>query len=113
MVAARLTTVTSNDSLSTQDLETSASPVESPRPGLLDSMPLARTGVPTYRRELIGRSSELARLQALLTGSERRLVSVLGPGGVGKTRLAIAAAERSASAFVDGVAFVPLASLSA
>jgi DNA-binding winged helix-turn-helix (wHTH) protein len=58
---------------------------------------------------LIGRDDELAQLQQALSAS--RLVSLVGPGGVGKTRLASAAAELLAARFADGVGVVELASL--
>jgi predicted ATPase len=56
---------------------------------------------------LIGRESELAQLETLLASS--RLVCLTGAGGVGKTRLAIEAAERLGGGFADGVIFVDLA----
>ncbi len=58
---------------------------------------------------LIGRDSELAQLQRALSAS--RLVSLVGPGGIGKTRLANATAESLASRFGDGISVVELASL--
>lgn len=58
----------------------------------------------------VGRRPELARLTGML--SEARLVTVLGPGGVGKTRLTLRAAERVAHQFGDGVCVVPLSALS-
>lgn len=60
---------------------------------------------------LIGRGQEVAALGALLQQPATRLVTVTGPGGVGKTRLAIAGAESIATSFPDGVTFVPLAAL--
>jgi predicted ATPase/Tfp pilus assembly protein PilF len=67
--------------------------------------------LPTPGTPFIGRDAELAELTQLLADPDRRLVTVLGPGGVGKTRLALSAAERVAPRFPDGVVFVPLAGL--
>lgn len=58
---------------------------------------------------LIGRSKQLRKIAALLGHS--RLVTLTGPGGVGKTRLALHAAREAASRFSDGVWLVELASL--
>lgn len=63
----------------------------------------------------VGRETELAELVAYLADPEVRLLTLLGIGGVGKTRLAMALAERQqaviGSMFSDGVYFVPLSSL--
>src|SRR5262249_23504277 len=72
-----------------------------------------RTNLPVPPTELIGREHEVAAVSEQLRGGKARLLTLTGPPGVGKTRLAIAAAgtaEVSAS-FVDGVFFVPLAPL--
>jgi non-specific serine/threonine protein kinase len=61
--------------------------------------------------ELIGRERELASLTAMLGDPEARLVTVIGPAGVGKTRLAIAASEAVAPGVPDGVVRVDLAPL--
>src|ERR1700685_3226791 len=50
--------------------------------------------------DLVGRQDELARLAAVLTQS--RLVTIVGPGGVGKTRVALAAAAQAANSYRDG-----------
>ncbi|HZO71126.1 MAG TPA: LuxR C-terminal-related transcriptional regulator [Ktedonobacteraceae bacterium] len=60
---------------------------------------------------LLGRSYEQAQLVAQLRRPEVRLLTLTGPGGVGKTRLALAAAHDLLSDFVDGVCFVPLAAI--
>ncbi len=71
---------------------------------------LYRSNLPLAANPLVGRKKELADvLQALLDGS--RAVTITGPGGVGKTRFALAVAGAAAHAFSDGVWFVPLAAL--
>lgn len=58
----------------------------------------------------IGREADLAAVAAALR--ERRLVSIVGPGGIGKTTLAIAAAQALAASFEDGACFVDLSGVS-
>ena len=60
---------------------------------------------------LIGREDELAELGALLRQPDVRLVTVTGPGGTGKTRLAVTIASDADDAFPDGVAFVDLSAV--
>jgi len=68
-----------------------------------------RVNLPTPSTALVGRAAELAELARLLNDPDCRLVTVSGPGGIGKTRLAIEATARQAAVFEDGVAFVALA----
>jgi predicted ATPase/class 3 adenylate cyclase len=60
---------------------------------------------------LFGRDADVAEVARLVGELRCRLVTLVGPGGVGKTRLAIAAAERLAGSFADGARFVALASI--
>jgi predicted ATPase/class 3 adenylate cyclase len=65
--------------------------------------------LPTAPAPIIGRDADTAEVAALL--AEHRLVTLTGPGGVGKTRLALHLAGLLHADFPDGVAFVPLAAV--
>jgi DNA-binding SARP family transcriptional activator/predicted ATPase len=67
--------------------------------------------LPLQMTPFIGREEERARLTALLEDAAVKVITVLGPGGMGKTRLAIEAAGLQAEAFSDGVYFINLASI--
>ncbi len=67
--------------------------------------------LPVPLTPLVGREQELDALIGLLTAPETRLVTVTGPGGVGKTRLALRAGAEVSGEFADGVLFVDLSSL--
>ena len=69
----------------------------------------AHRHLPAELTPLIGRQQEVDRLCDLLTRQDVRLLTLLGPGGVGKTRLALAVATHMQPHFGDGVHFVPLA----
>jgi predicted ATPase/DNA-binding SARP family transcriptional activator len=72
-----------------------------------------RHNLPVYATSFIGREAELATLDGLITDPNVRLITIVGPGGIGKTRLAIAAAERvlATNLFSDGLVFIDLAPL--
>ena len=66
-------------------------------------------GFPVPLTPLLGREEEIANIIALLDAEETRLLTLTGPGGVGKTRLAIEVATRMVPDFGHGACFVPLA----
>jgi predicted ATPase/DNA-binding SARP family transcriptional activator len=66
-----------------------------------------RTNLPAMLTDLVGRAAAVAEVRTLL--NEHRLVTLTGPGGVGKTRLAVETAAQSAGAFPDGVWLAELA----
>jgi predicted ATPase len=70
-----------------------------------------RSQLPVPATPFFGRESELAELTELLTRDDTRLVTLTGPGGTGKTRLALQAASELADGFADVVFFVSLAPL--
>src|SRR4051812_47146905 len=71
--------------------------------------PLTYRGAPLRPRRLVGREREIAEVIGQLAGAP--VTTVTGPGGVGKTALALAVAAASAAQFPDGVFVVWLASL--
>lgn len=70
-----------------------------------------RDRVPAPPGELVGREREVSATTSLLMQPEIRLLTLSGPGGVGKTRLALEAARRVTAAFADGAIFVDLSPL--
>ena len=69
-----------------------------------------KTNLPVFPTPLIGRVREVGQLSQFLRDPQCRLLTLVGPGGIGKTRLAIEAASSMQDIFADGVYFVPLAS---
>ena len=67
--------------------------------------------LPATSTSLIGRDQDIAEASSLLESPGVRLVTLTGPGGIGKTRLAIAVAEHLEGRYRGGAVFVPLASI--
>ncbi len=81
------------------------------RPSLPPASPPPHN-LPIQATSFIGREAALDGLQQRLADPDVRLITIIGPGGIGKTRLSLALAERqlqSATAFSDGVFFISLA----
>ena len=68
-----------------------------------------RRRLPPQPTPFVGRQEELRAVGRLLKAPDCRLVTLIGPGGIGKTRLALEAAQQNAGRFLHGVCFVPLA----
>lgn len=87
--------------------------------GLLDGFPEPRSlnalpnNLPVQLTTLVGRDKELAEIERLLESPDCRMLTLIGPGGVGKTRLALHAAARRIERHAEGVFFVPLAAVGA
>jgi predicted ATPase/DNA-binding CsgD family transcriptional regulator len=84
---------------------------ESRKPIVAGAAASARGKLPTEPTALVGRETEVKRIRELLCTEDVRLVTLTGPGGVGKTRLGLRAAGLSAEQFADGVGFVSLGAL--
>jgi predicted ATPase/DNA-binding CsgD family transcriptional regulator len=88
---------------------TSQDPNAVPRaPHVLHGRSRIGAPLPTSLTSFVGREREIQELATLLRRPEVRLVTVTGPAGVGKTRLALKVAEELAAGFGDGVAFIDL-----
>lgn len=70
---------------------------------------LPRHNLPIPSTPFLGRKRELAAIGRLLANPGCRLLTITGPGGIGKTRLALQVATMKVDAFLNGVAFIPLA----
>jgi predicted ATPase/class 3 adenylate cyclase len=86
-------------------------------PGLQADFPpprarsITRVRLPVSQNTLVGRDRELAELVEMLGRPHVRLATIVGPGGIGKTRLALSVAEDISPEFPDGVYFVNLAAI--
>lgn len=85
------------------------SPLAVPAEDTQKSEPLWK--VPVMLTSFIGREQEVTEVCTLLRRDDVRLVTLLGPGGIGKTRLSLKIAEEMRASFADGVCFVALATV--
>ena len=77
--------------------------------GRIRAVVTGRHNLPGQPTSFVGREEELAEAVRLLENPECRLLTIVGPGGIGKTRLALEAAAAKVDSFLEGVYFVPLA----
>jgi DNA-binding SARP family transcriptional activator len=83
------------------------------RQGTLPADQTPAHNLPAPLTRFVGREAELARIAEHLNDPDYRLVSLVGPGGVGKTRLALVATARATAHYPDGTWFVPLVEVEA
>lgn len=76
---------------------------------VLAPLPVTRSPLPLSRTPLVGRDREVAAMRELLLREDVPLLTLTGPGGVGKTRLALQIAAELSGRFADGAVFVDLA----
>ena len=86
-------------------LEIDGLPTEFPP---LKTLEAGMKNLPAPRTSFVGRADELASIERMLDEPDCRLLTLVGPGGVGKTRLALEAAARRIDRYPHGVHFVPL-----
>jgi predicted ATPase/transcriptional regulator with XRE-family HTH domain len=72
---------------------------------------LTRSTLPAQLTSLVGRGADVAKVRAYLLAPDKRLVTLIGPPGIGKTRLSLQVAQELLPDFAGGVFFVPLAPL--
>ena len=75
---------------------------------LQEPIPAARTNLPHPTTAFVGRETQIAELTRIFEASDARLVTILAPGGMGKTRLALKFLEQQIPHYHDGVYFIPL-----
>ena len=108
--AQRLALVQASGHLGSNDRD-ETSPTHMPRQRRLQARCRGQA-CPTYLTSLVGRDAEAAEIRGLLEQCTTRLLTLSGPGGVGKTRLAATVASNMSDAYAGGVIFIELASIS-
>ena len=92
-----------------RDLAAMRDHLSGPQPKPFKTRP---SNLPPQRTGLVGRDLEVAAAKELMRRPNMRLVTITGPGGIGKTRLALQLAGEMTQEFNDGVYFVPLSAVS-
>jgi predicted ATPase/DNA-binding SARP family transcriptional activator/Tfp pilus assembly protein PilF len=92
-------------------IRTGRSAISRPVTSMPEAAAPSRMKLPLAPTAFIGRRSELAEISRLLDSFDVRLISLVGPGGIGKTRLALQSAYLNGDHFSHGACFVPLAAL--
>lgn len=82
------------------------------QPAEASALPAHYNNLPAASTQLIGREADIDRIANLVLRGDVRLVTLYGPGGIGKTRLATEAGRRVLNQFTHGVCFVPLSTIS-
>jgi serine/threonine protein kinase/tetratricopeptide (TPR) repeat protein len=109
MVGAELETILRGRS--TDPLDTSSSEIVNLQRFTTSDETDRQNNLPAPTTPFVGRAEELAELQGLLVNPAVRLITILAPGGMGKTRLAIEVAQRQMVNFRHGAFFIALAPL--
>ena len=112
LVAVELEAIMTGEPLPPGQFEKSAKPLEDSNFETVS--PEKTNNLPASATYFVGREKEKAHLNDLINEANTRLITIIGPGGMGKTRLALAVAKEQIvqENFSDGVFFVPLAPLS-
>jgi predicted ATPase len=90
---------------------TPGGPADRSASSAVDTDRRSERSLPLTSTSLIGREHDIAEVSKLLQKPEVRLVTLTGPGGIGKTRLAIAVGEQLDDRYPKGTVFVPLAAI--